>query len=519
MARTKTLPSTIDKTCPTCKRVFSVSYYLRNKRTYCGKKCANANPEVKRKIVAAQNKTFTKKYGMHPMKTDLTKENLKMAVQKKYGVDWISQSKGWINKVKQTKLQKYGDENYLNPKKREETCRERYGVTNYMMTDEYKERYKTTCLLKYGFPHASMGKHFRMEHTKTMFEKFMLHPDFVNFNPEFTVNEYKGVAAQNYSFKCKRCGTIKSYSIDDGKYPSCPSCDKNNCSTFQNEIYEYIKSLIGFTTDIKLNNRTILSPKELDIVIPSLNFAVECDGVLWHSELFGHKNKIYHLNKTSACIGRGYRLIHIWDNEWRTKQKIVKSVIAALLNKPSETVFGRKCNVREISSRVCVDFLNENHLQGTDHSSIKIGLFDDADNLISVMTFLKSRFDKKIQYEMGRFCNKIGYQIHGGASKLFSYFLKTYRPSSIVSYSDRRYFDGQLYINLGFKFMGNTSPNGYYIIDNYQTTQNRICWQKHKLKGKLKTFDVSLSEWENMKNNGYDRIWDCGNGKWVWNIH
>jgi very-short-patch-repair endonuclease len=519
MARPKTLPPTIEKICPICNRTFSVSYYLRNKRTYCGKKCSNADPEIKRKIIAAQTKTFAEKYGMHPMKTELTKENLRLAVQKKYGVDWISESDGWINKVKQTKRERYGDANYLNPKKREQTCIERYGEPNYTMTEEYKEKYKATCLLKYGFPHASMGKRFKIEHNKTMFEKFMSHPNFVNFSPQFTVDEYSGVSVKNYMFKCNRCGTIKSCSIDNGKYPICPSCDKNNCSTFQSEIYEYIKSVIGVNTDIKLNDRTLLSPKELDIVIPSLNLAVECDGVLWHSELFGHKNKTYHLHKTSMCLSKGYRLIHIWDNEWRTKREIVKSVLAAMLNKPKKIVFGRKCEVHEISSRICVDFLNENHLQGTDHSSVKLGLFDESDNLISVMTFLKSRFDKKIQYEMGRFCNKLGYQIHGGASKLFSYFLKKYSPTSIVSYNDRRYFDGQLYINLGFQFMGNTSPNGFCIIDNYQTTQNRICWQKHKLEKKLKIFDASLSAWENMKNNGYDRIWDCGNGKWVWNIH
>jgi len=519
MARPKTLPEFIEKTCPTCHTKFSVSYYLRNKRTYCGKKCANADPDVKKKIIASQVKTFTEKYGMHPMKTEATKQNLKDSVMKKYGVDWVSKSDGWINRVRATKLKLYGNENYLNQDKAKKTCMDRYGVTNYMMTEEYKEKYKLTCLLKYGFPHASMSKTFKQKHNKTTFEKFTLHPNFVNFTPQFTIDEFKGVAAQDYIFKCNRCGTIKSYSIDDGKYPICPSCDKNNTSTFQSEIYEYIKSIVDITTDIKINDRQILSPKELDIVIPSINIAFECDSILWHSELFGHKNKIYHLNKTSGCISRGYRLIHIWDNEWRMKKNIVKSVISSMLNKPSNTIFGRKCNVREISSRICVDFLKENHLQGADHSSIKLGLFDEFNNLMSVMTFLKSRFDKKIQYEMGRFCNKLGYQIHGGASKLFSYFLKKYNPTSIVSYSDRRYFDGKVYMKLGFNFMGNTSPNGYYIIDNYQTTQNRICWQKHKLKMKLKSFDPALSEWENMKVNGYDRIWDCGNGKWIWTIH
>jgi hypothetical protein len=132
------------------------------------------------------------------------------------------------------------------------------------------------------------------------------------------------------------------------------------------------------------------------------------------------------------------------------------------------------------------------------------------------MTFVKSRFDKNVEWEMSRFCNKINTHVNGGASKLFSFFIKKYNPKSIVSYSDRRYFEGKLYLNLGFNFVKNTPPNYYYIIDNYQTLQNRIGWQKHLLKKKLPLFDINLTEWENMKNNGFDRIWDCGHIKWLW---
>ena len=39
---------------------------------------------------------------------------------------------------------------------------------------------------------------------------------------------------------------------------------------------------------------------------------------------------------------------------------------------------------------------------------------------------------------------------------------------------------------------------------------------KSKLKNKLQKFDESLSEWENMKANGFDRIWDCGHTKWIY---
>jgi hypothetical protein len=30
------------------------------------------------------------------------------------------------------------------------------------------------------------------------------------------------------------------------------------------------------------------------------------------------------------------------------------------------------------------------------------------------------------------------------------------------------------------------------------------------LNEKLEVFDPSLTEWQNMQLNGYDRIWDCG---------
>jgi hypothetical protein len=44
---------------------------------------------------------------------------------------------------------------------------------------------------------------------------------------------------------------------------------------------------------------------------------------------------------------------------------------------------------------------------------------------------------------------------------------------------------------------------------------NRMSFQKHMLKNKLEIFDKSLSEYENMLNNGYNRVWDCGNYKFI----
>jgi hypothetical protein len=45
---------------------------------------------------------------------------------------------------------------------------------------------------------------------------------------------------------------------------------------------------------------------------------------------------------------------------------------------------------------------------------------------------------------------------------------------------------------------------------------SRVQFQKHKLKDKLDKFDPSLTEWENMQLNDYNRIWDCGNYVFSW---
>ncbi len=515
MARPKLNPDTVDKVCPTCNKTFTISFYLRNKRTYCSKKCSNNTPEVIEKMIKSQKKTFDSKYGMHPMKTEKTKNNLRKSVKEKHGVEWASQIDGWYEKVENNNLKKYGVKHYNNIEKIKQTCLEKYGETSYRKTKEFMEKSKKTCIKKYGTVHSSKSDNFKIEHYKLTFNKFLSHPRFINFDPLFSFEEYHGVSYGQYKFRCKRCNGVGFHFIDKGKPPVCPSCDKMNTSYFQKEVYDYIRSILDSSTAIQTNDRTILFPKELDIIVPSNKIAIECNGLVWHSEIIGKKNKVYHINKTKMALSRGYRLLHIFDNEWNNKQDIIKSMLGMIFFKCNNKIHGRKCEIKNIDYQTCSNFLNKNHIQGDDHSSIKLGLYYNEE-LFSVMTFVKSRFDKKMEWEMSRFCNKLDITINGGASKLFSHFVKTYNPKTVVSYSDRRYFDGHLYLSLGFRFIHNSPPNYHYIIDNYQNIQNRITWQKHKLQKKLQIFDPNLTEWENMKNNGFDRIWDCGNSKWVW---
>ena len=126
------------------------------------------------------------------------------------------------------------------------------------------------------------------------------------------------------------------------------------------------------------------------------------------------------------------------------------------------------------------------------------------------MTFGKPRFNKEYDYELLRFCNTLNTSVMGGASKLLSYFIKNYNPKSILSYANLRWSMGNLYEKLGFTLISQSSPN-YFYFNNDLILHSRIEFQKHKLKDKLENYNPDLTESENMYNNGYRKIYDCGN--------
>jgi hypothetical protein len=128
------------------------------------------------------------------------------------------------------------------------------------------------------------------------------------------------------------------------------------------------------------------------------------------------------------------------------------------------------------------------------------------------MTFCKPRFNKKYQYELSRFCSKAGCNVIGGASKLFKYFVDNYNPISIISYSNIAHTKGNLYNLLGFSFNSISEPN--YVWTNGHKILTRYQCQKHKL---LEQDFKGNTETEIMHNNGYYRIFDCGNKVWIWN--
>jgi len=469
-------------------------------RKFCCHQCAceynnsHRTPEMKQKIIEKTKQTNLERYGCeYSSQSEIVKTKMKQTNLERYGCEYSTQSEQMKQKSRQTNLERYGCENARQSKiineKIKQTNLERYGCEYGFQNNEIKEKIKQAFLEKYGVDNITYKnfKNFDLYNEEYIRKNFI--KDGLFLSKEFS--EFYNCTFEN-SFKFKNKFGIKEPSKIELK-------DFVGRSENEKEIVRYIKSLTN--KQVVENDRNLLTPLELDIVLPDFNLAIEYNGIYWHSNIFKDKN--YHLNKTKKCLEKGYTLFTIFETD---DLDIWKSMISSKLGLNTK-IYARKCFIKELEYKEVKDFLINNHLQGTCPSKINLGLFYN-DELVEVMTFGKPRFNKNYDYELLRLCTKKYFNVIGGASKLFKYFTQKYN-GSVISYANRRFSNGNIYKQLGLKFIQETTPNYFYLVNHM--LESRIKYQKHKLKNILSNFDEQLTEQENMSNNGFKWIYDCGN--------
>lgn len=183
--------------------------------------------------------------------------------------------------------------------------------------------------------------------------------------------------------------------------------------------------------------------------------------------------------------------------------------------RPITTIFARKCEIREVDTSLERNFLNQNHKQGYFASKVCYGLFY-KNELVCLMSFGKSRFEKKYQWEVYRLCSPHNTYIPGGASKLFKHFIKLNNPKNVITYATLGFSkEGDVYTKIGFSYL-KTSKKSYYYEKNGQTL-SRYKAQKHKLIKILgNEYDSRLTEYANMTRAGYIKIYVPGSKSYGW---
>lgn len=372
-------------------------------------------------------------------------------------------------RIKETKQQRYGDPNFNNPDKIKQTFKEKYP------TDYWCEKYDNQNL-KILADKDLLTELYKRHSTIELATMLDVHVQ--------TVYRYLNLHNLREPFK----------------------------SSEETEVVRFLES-IGVTNIIR-NTRSLLpSRREIDIYLPDLRIAIEYNGVYWHHEDVSHITKDYHSSKFEECDRLGIQLITIFSNFWKFKTEIVKQVLLNKLGMVRESVYARKCSVVQVSTKDAREFLNTHHIQGYTTSSYNYGL-QLNDKLVAIMTFGKTRMGIGKQedgHELIRFASSC--RVAGGASKLLSHFIKTHRPTKIISYSDNEWSLGQLYKSLGFVLENKIKASYWYLKPKEERLMHRFNFSKQKLV-KL-GYNSSLTEREITKQMGLLKIWDCGKRRWV----
>ena len=481
---------------------------------YVGACCINCKHMTHEKLLKT-GKTCMERYGAESyFKTEKHKTELRAWLDE-HGVENSFQLEEIKQKSNETRLRKYGYEYTMQSPEKRELAKE-----NYRKKTGYDHQFKDPSVQKKireamkEVDQKEVRKAFLNTFRRKYYEK-MLGCETI---PNFTLEEFQNTSKmeihiKEFEWKCTKCGEIFKSTVNYnnmtrfGSPARCLKCHPFidiGISTMEIEFSDYIKSIYG--GPISISNRSVINPYELDVFIPEKKLAFEFDGLFWHSD--AAKPDDYHVMKTEMCLKSGIQLIHVFEDEWLEKNDIVKSRICNLFGLYEATVFARNCSVVEISNKESKKFQETNHIQGGVNSKVSVALVHN-DQVVSLMTFGKSRFNKNYEWELLRFCNKMGYHVPGAASRLLRHFEMRYSPKSIISYADRRWSIGNLYEKLGFVKIGISKPNYFYV--RAQKRYSRLIFQKHKLKDVLERFDPGMSEVENMYENGFCRIFDCGN--------
>ena len=518
------IPNIVTCKNPNCDNLVNFKNSTLGYYDYCSNKCVGSDPD----IIKRKEQNSLGRYGTKtPGESEEVKKKTIITNNKLYGGNSPMCNDKIREKSKKTTLKNLGVD---NPSKSEDIQEKRIKSFKNNI-DEWKEKYKKTSIRKYGTEHpwqkpeihkksieASLIKRKELYINK-IYDK--LPEGYTLIDTEKTFGNLRVTS----TIHCPNCD--EDFEIDNNllydrtirnKTELCTKCNPIGISYsgLEHNLYLFIKE--NYKGIILTNDRNLINPYEIDIYLPEINLAFEFNGLYWHSEL--NKDRNYHYVKTKLCEDNNIQLIHIWEDDWKFKNDIVKSMILNKLNKTNKRLYARKCVVKEVSDTKLVrKFLDQNHIQGYSSSRYKIGLYYDNE-LVSLMTFSKPRkmMSQKIvenEYELARFCNKLEHSVVGGASKLFKYFLKNYDISKIISFSDNSYSNGNLYNNLGFEYVDNkVKLNYYWVLDKKR--HHRYNFRKQQL---VKMgYDKNKSEAEIMYEDvGSYRIWGSGNKKWIFN--
>ena len=224
-----------------------------------------------------------------------------------------------------------------------------------------------------------------------------------------------------------------------------------------------------------------MDPSFKDLVIQfikelqqSLNIQLsmhELDGYLQVSSPEITKKILLYPNEQKSRQGMAEAGIHIDEDQLRQKfDLIVQRIIARAKN--NKRIYARQTVVARLDKKISLQFLREHHLQVALPGKYRYGLYEQGE-LVAVAIFsggrrMNNTSDDYRSFELLRFCNKSGYNVIGGLSKLIRAFCKDFSPGDIMTFTDRDWSQSSSLERIGFVAKEITPPITFWVTECFR---------------------------------------------------
>lgn len=313
------------------------------------------------------------------------------------------------------------------------------------------------------------------------------------------LEDYRSGKDRCLQIECNSCGLIQKKSLIEAMTGRCGACSPAG-SQAQIEIDRYVRSC-GFTTHI--SSRDVIPPYEIDTHVPDVKLGIEYNGLYFHSAIF--KNKKYHSQKTELCAAADITLMHIFEDEWRDKQGIIKSMISHRLGAAHRKIGARNCQIMSISKDDRRNFFEKNHIDGDVKSSLHAALVDSAGDIVACMSLRRPLHKKyKNSLEVARFCTALYTSVPGALGRLTKWAIERAKQegyTGLITYVDTRHGTGKGYKASGWHHTGSTPDRFWWTDGRHRIDRFKIRADKA----------AGLSESDVAAEHGVVKIWGCPN--------
>lgn len=316
---------------------------------------------------------------------------------------------------RRTSLEKYGclapGNNPEARKKASETMMKKLGVPYAQMNKDVRDKSKNTLVNKYGVDNIAKNPEYKMKAVHTSIEKY----GKLAFNlPESYEKQHKTIM--------ERYGVRTALEI-----PHVQLLTHNRISKMNLDLKDKLEKL-GYTCQLEYN----INGSYFDIYIENTPYLIELNPTFTHTQYadpdYKYNNKYYHRNRSILAESIGLQCICIWD--WDNITKILGTIHSNSTRNVSDL------KIFKLNADVANKFLEENDLKGPVKSeAIHLGAVK-GDEILAIISFAKSRYNKNFNVELIRYTKKLWVDIPGVFDLLSSEASRTYEITKCITYMD-----------------------------------------------------------------------------------